>query len=142
MTTSAQLFNKLKFLKTFLGVFPLDRLPEIKSIPASLIINTDPHNEPGEHWVAVYISDIGVYFDSYGFPPLNEEIKSFLDTNTTEWTYNTVMIQGYNSYTCGQHCVLFVLLMSIGYSLMDIIHLFTNNFKTNDKIVQKIFENL
>ena len=125
-----------------MGVFPLDRLPKINTLPASLIINTDPHNEPGEHWVAVYVNKnrIGIYFDSYGLQPLNKEINNFLNIYCKCWTYNSTVIQGVTSVNCGQYCVLFVLLKSIGHSLFDIIKLFTKRFDINDKLVEKIYK--
>ena len=52
------------------------------------------------------------------------------------------MIQGYNTVTCGQYCVLFILLKTLGYNVADIIHLFTNDFNVNNEIVEKFFENL
>ena len=38
------------------GVFPSDKLPVIKTYPAGLISNTDPHDLPGTHWVAMYFT--------------------------------------------------------------------------------------
>ena len=40
----------------FIGVYPRNRLPAIKSYPASLIVNTDPSGKPGEHWLAIYFN--------------------------------------------------------------------------------------
>lgn len=144
MTFSDQLFNKLYYFKTFLGVFSRDNLPKITSFPCSLIMNTDPENKPGQHWVAIYINEneFGTYFDSYGYAPLNREFEIFLNNYCKSWTFNPIMLQGFNSYTCGEFCVLFVLLMSMGFGLLDIIHLFSTDFKTNDKIVKEIFKNL
>ena len=36
-----------------------------------MVLNKDPADEPGEHWVAVYINEDrkGEYFDSYGMTP-------------------------------------------------------------------------
>jgi Ulp1 family protease len=45
-----------------------------------VIFNTDPHNKPGVHWVAVFIDNrnkIVDYFDSLGNTP-NKNICSFL----------------------------------------------------------------
>lgn len=51
----------------FKGVFPYDTMPKLKK-GESAIINTDSHDKPGEHWVAIYrASQIQYYFfDSYG----------------------------------------------------------------------------
>jgi len=66
--------NSLKKFKTFLGAFPKDKLPKTRK-PCGLIINTDSSNNPGEHWVAIYTdNNCSEYFDSFGLPPLQEEI--------------------------------------------------------------------
>ena len=53
------------------GVFPADMLPMRWTPPATIVANTDPHSQPGSHWVAMYLDNDGhcVYFDSYGVPP-------------------------------------------------------------------------
>ena len=144
MTSSEELKNKLKYLKTFKDVVPCDRIPKIDKLPISLIINTDKHNEQGEHWVALYISNknIGYYFDSYGLPPLNKEIEDFLNNNTNAWKWNNQTIQGLNSTKCGQFSVLFILLKTIGFTFQQITNLFTNDYNKNDIIVQKLYDAL
>ena len=42
-----------KYIPNFVGVFPLNKLPQALRAPANLIVNTDTHNLPGEHWLAV-----------------------------------------------------------------------------------------
>lgn len=58
---------------SFLGVFPSDALPSerLARRPLSLIVNTHPHDRPGEHWLAIYLPDDegAEFFDSYGFSP-------------------------------------------------------------------------
>ena len=38
--------------RNFIGVFPRDRLPNVVSYPSSLIINTHPQGQPGEHCIS------------------------------------------------------------------------------------------
>ncbi len=144
MTYSEELYNKLKFLDCFYGVFSCDRLPRIEQLPASMIMNTDPHDKPGEHWVALHIDSnkFGVYFDSYGFRPLKYEFAEYLDDNCDWWVFNHTMIQGYNTITCGQYCTLFILLKALNYNLYQIITLFTNDYKVNDEIIKEIYKSL
>lgn len=55
-----------------LGVFPSDRIPtQIQTFPCGFILNTDPQNRPGNHWVAVYITSPGKgeFFYSLGRNP-------------------------------------------------------------------------
>jgi len=64
---------------SFAGVFPCDRLPLSIQNPGAVICNTDPHDKPGAHWVAMYVDgDVGEYFDSYGLPPINSNFVNFL----------------------------------------------------------------
>ena len=144
MTTNFDLNKKLQNVKCFVGSFPRDKIPRVKSLPAALIMNTDTSTQPGEHWVAVYINEdgIGEYFDSFGLKPLFREIVEYLDNNCKEWYYNNVTIQGLTSITCGQYCVLFVYLRSIGISLCQIINLFTTDYKINDEIIKSLYKEL
>lgn len=42
----------------FLGVFPRDALPPkpVKKKTFCFIINTDPSNKPGLHWLAIFVN--------------------------------------------------------------------------------------
>ncbi|GFY13354.1 hypothetical protein TNCV_2336181 [Trichonephila clavipes] len=58
--------SRVKFIKgsgtvdmaprDFLGVYPSDKIPKVKK-KAALVVNTDPHDEEGSHWLAMYIQD-------------------------------------------------------------------------------------
>jgi len=81
----------------FIGLYAADQLsPFIHTFPAAIIINTDPSNKPGEHWVAVYIfnSGHGEYFDSYDLPPYIPYHIRFLIRNCLFYTWNIRRIQG------------------------------------------------
>ncbi len=73
---SLQILNILKsdpFTKTvFTNVLPSDRLPhEMQKKPRGFVLNTDPSNRPGTHWVAMYLTaeGKGEFWDSYGEAP-------------------------------------------------------------------------
>ena len=53
------------------GVYPSDKLPVINTYPSELIADTDPHDQPGTHWIAMYFVSPweSEFFDSYGLPP-------------------------------------------------------------------------
>ncbi len=53
--------------KKFKGVFAYDVMPTLKK-GESVIINTDAHDKPGQHWVSLYRASQRQYyfFDSYG----------------------------------------------------------------------------
>ncbi len=48
------------YLDCFIGTYSRDRLPKIvESLPVGLVVNTDPSDQPGQHWVAIFINKRG-----------------------------------------------------------------------------------
>ena len=63
----------------YLGTFASDELDDIDKIdlPAAMVINTANSNQPGEHWVALYISPTSVeYYDPFGDIPSDKLLAS------------------------------------------------------------------
>ena len=55
-------------------MFARDELPDLMHMqqPFALVFNTDPHDKPGQHWLAIYGPSDGplkFFFDSFGMPP-------------------------------------------------------------------------
>ena len=89
-----------------------------------IVINTDPHDGPGQHWVAVFC-DIRpelefprmTYFDSYAQQP-EPEIRTLMKRWKSQWdatkthtqgmklTYNKTRHQ-YKDSECGMYCLYF-----------------------------------
>lgn len=65
---------------SFAGVYPRDLIPhQLRPYEKGIVVNTDPHDRPGMHWVCLYSNTpIIEYFDSYGLPPLHHEIRDFI----------------------------------------------------------------
>lgn len=131
---------------TFLGVFPSDRLPEdIKQYPASLIANVDKSNQPGSHWIAIYIDreEQGIFFDSYGNGPgyYTDSFKAFLEKNTKNYKFNTKCLQSMYSTVCGHYCLYFILMKSRRFSLETIVSRFGENKSHNDETVKQFIVN-
>lgn len=125
---------------SFLGVFSIDMLPDIKSLPASGVINTDPSYLPGSHWIAFYIDHHNVcnFFDSYGNHPKQYRLDLYFK-KCTKLNYNNFKLQSVNSEVCGHYCIYFIIAMSRGYDLCSIIDVFSKkNFKFNDFIVENL----
>ena len=97
-----------KYIPNFVGVFPLNKLPQALRAPANLIVNTDTHNLPGQHWLAVSYQKNGVVyaFDSFGFfyPSL---LKLYLNRlrRTRAVIYNRAQYQSIHEQTCALYCV-------------------------------------
>ena len=103
----------------FQGVYPVNRLP--KSCEGMYVINTDEHDQPGEHWVAVYNKE---YFDSFGVSPLDSRIIDFMDSTIQ---YNCVPLQQILTNACGFYCVYYLLERARGRSMKEIIHVLKNS---------------
>ena len=132
--------------RVFRGVFASDSLPRYieQGIPHAFIINIDRNNKPGSHWVALYIDAFGTatYFDSFGFPPYQPDIKNFIERNSYKLKNNPIIIQNIFATTCGLYCVYFVREMVKGKRLIDIIsHFHPRHTTMNDRrITQLVLE--
>ena len=121
-------------LLVFRGVYSCDTLPE-GDVCGLLVSNTDPHDKPGEHWIAMYFDgERGEYFDSFGRPP-NKLFKDYLNKHCKYWTFNDRQLQSACSRFCGHYCVYYCLLRGSGVDLHKIISSFTNDTGFNDVIV-------
>lgn len=143
-----QIFEKLakRCGDKFLGVFARDRLPSAlpPKRPLMLICNTDPHDEPGEHWIAMYFGENakGEYFDSFGqdVPPM---FKKFMKKYCSSWITNDRQLQSVLSSFCGHYCVFYCLFKYLDYNMKSISECFTQDTALNDVIVHKfVCENL
>ncbi len=123
--------------RVFNGVFPVDRINSRG--PGLYVCNTDPSQQPGEHWVVMAISQNGrgEYFDSFGLPPQKEEFSQFLKKNTSTWTYNNQCIQHPLSTVCGHYCVLYALNYAKGRSMEYLLSKFDTNLLENDSVVHE-----
>jgi len=137
-----EIFAKLKrrCAGRFLGVFARDRLPARlpPKRPLMLICNTDPHDKPGEHWIAMFLGENakGEYFDSYGRDaPLI--FKNFLNKFCTNWIRNDARLQSVISSFCGHYCAFYCLFKSLDYSMTRIVDCFTDDTSANDAMVHK-----
>ncbi|DAC80298.1 TPA_asm: adenain [Terrapene box turtle adintovirus] len=129
--------------KNFLDVFPCDWLPgrKLSQRPLGLVVNTHPHNQPGEHWLALYLAERnrGEFFDSYGHPPNSvlfpKSIMKFLNKNATDMVFHNRQLQDPRSVACGYHCVFFLHHRSKGLSFDRILKLYSNDLVQNDRMV-------
>jgi len=89
-----QIQHALQDVNSFLGVYASDLLPLSIVQAGTIIVNTDPHTEPGLNWQAIYFQNPhrtsnGYFFDSYGRYPFIPSSKISYDAivqsgNTTE----------------------------------------------------------
>lgn len=126
----------------FCGVYASDTLPSvIEHFPCGLIVNTDPQSQKGSHWLAMYFpsEDRGEFFDSYGNSPdfYREKFEIFLNNHSRVWSYNRRCLQSFDSSTCGQFCLYFIINRSRGKSMSMIVNSFSKNSSVNDHRVSE-----
>jgi|GEM_PF-3773356 len=109
--------------KGFKGTYAVDELDKIPvSDRMSFIVNTDKHDQPGQHWQAVYIDarpegDQAVeFYDSYAddpSPKLLEGIKNIVDrinpSTYLKLKHNKIKQQSEKSSSCGVMSMKFLL---------------------------------
>lgn len=120
MLTTSEISAQLKGARFFIGVFPCDRLPIVTRFPATLIVNTDPADEPGEHWIAMHLRTGHQYdfFDPFGFPPLVRELQVFAHRyGKGGQRYNSLTLQDVNTTLCGDYCICFVQCVANGIDM-------------------------
>ena len=109
----------------FRGVVPKDGLPTtIDALPVAFVCNTEDGDEPGEHWIALYLDadGRGDYFCSYGLPPRHTAFRTF--EHWSEWTHNSKILQSPLSNVRGQYCVAYVLLRCNGFPMGTFFNIF------------------
>ena len=130
--------------KVALGVFAADKLPDITSLPAAFIANTDDSTKGGQHWTAFYVSKDGKleYFDSYGLKPFERLLCKYIKKNfKNRYVHNKKRLQGPMSTTCGQYALAFIYHRCLGTSLKDFVGLFDKNeLHENDHLAKDIVE--
>jgi hypothetical protein len=141
--------NNIEYLlrnkKDFLGCFPLDRLPPFPTkFPKSIIINTDKSTLPGKHWVALVLTEKKCYyFDSFGMPLIEENIKKYLEPHYQTITYSGMRIQDSSSSYCGPFCVCFVLWVNNQVAFKNFLnHFEEDDLFSNDKKLRKYFKDM
>ena len=126
----------------FEGVYPRDCLPKDVKYPSGIICNTDPASQPGEHWICIYVDHYGVgeYFDSFGLPPLFKEFKKYLTEYCVSWIFNDKTIQSITSNVCGLYCMYYLIMRSKGFTMRELMKVFSDDCVSNDKIVVELFK--
>ena len=111
-------------------------MPEyVAPYPAAFVLNTDVAKDPGLHWVEVYqlSHDEVEFFNSFGRSLKNYKME-FLAAGKKLVHQNDIW-QSALSTVCGQYCLFFLLRRASGKSFSNILHLFTDNKFSNDKMV-------
>ena len=142
-----EIVNRLPQLKLhFQGIFATDTLPDrLTRFPAAIMCNTDPAEKRSTHWVAFWFKNMYEceLYDSFGRRPegCNEEIRTFIDNNSSICLYNNVQVQPYSAVTCGFH-VLFYLYQRARSISLNVILTLLSKFPSDDFVRTYVLKNL
>ena len=125
---------------TFNGVFSKNNLAK-KIKDGAYVIKLDEYADVGTHWIALFCSrNEIVYFDSFGFEHVPEEIKEFIGNKNMK--ANIFRVQAKDSVMCGYFCIGFIGFVLADKNLADFASLFSPyDFKKNDDIIVSYFKN-
>ena len=108
-TSDVEQLGRYKLGNKFDGVFSIDHLPMTFKKTYNLIINTDPANLPGSHWISIVVKEdkTGYVFDPLGYAP-STFIQTWLNARGIQWSCNLRKVQPDTSTLCGYYCILFL----------------------------------
>ena len=116
----------------WLGVFARDELPDLTQMqrPFAFGFNTDPHDKPGKHWIAIYGPSDGPlkFFDSFGMPPSYYGLSTSL-------VNSCISLQSMLFALCGNYTIYFIYHRSRNVSFNKIIS-FLNYLSNSDSHVK------
>ena len=123
--------------QVFYGTVPCDRLPRTlpQEGPTAYIVNTDPHDEPGRHWIAIWTEgNVSEIMDSYGLSlevyGTTDPIVEWLNRHSKYQLHNRQSLQSLFSQSCGDYALMYLIDRAEGRSMQQ----FLNRFKKNDYV--------
>jgi hypothetical protein len=129
----------------FMGVFAADEAPAWSSLqPRSCyVMNTDPGDQEGEHWLAVYKPTDGPpeLFDSFALPLTRYKSVPALADAPPGLRITPRALQSPFSYVCGHYCVYYLYYRTRG-STLDRIVRFLASRPSRDTIVREFVKRL
>ena len=126
-----------KLAQVFYGTVPCDRLPKTlpQEGPTAYIVNTDPHDEPGRHWIAIWTEgNVSEIMDSYGLSlevyGTTDPLLEWLNRHSKYQLHNRQSLQSLFSQSCGDYALMYLIDRAEGRSMQQ----FLNRFKKNDYV--------
>ncbi len=121
----------------FYGTVPCDRLRRTlpQEGPTAYIVNTDPHEEPGRHWIVIWTEgNVSEVMDSYGLLlevyGTTDPIVEWLNRHFKYQMHNGQSLQSLFSQSCGDYALMYLIDRAEGGSMQQ----FLNRFKKNDYV--------
>jgi len=113
------------------GVFARNELPT-QLLPGGYVVNSEDRESPGQHWMAVYVTEDGLmeFMDSLGRKPTDYKLN-------LNCTYYSAPVQQNSSDSCGLYVLYYLYWRSRGIPMHVIMA--TLNNKNNDATVKAHF---
>ena len=132
----------------FYGTVACDRLPKKpeKIKPCAYIVNTDPHDKPGKHWLGIWTSGvICEVMDSYALPldvyQTTQPLQDWLNTNWKHVIFNEQSLQSLYSKSCGDYALMYLKDRAAGRGLYDFLKRFSrHDYVYNDHKVGQMLK--
>ena len=135
----------------FYGTVPCDKLPRHpqKDRSVGYIVNTDSHDRPGRHWIALWTTSENVceIFDSYVLPlQVYETTQPLIDWINTYWKYvvrSSKSLQSLYSHSCGDYALMYLRHRARRKDISKFLKLFSrHDFVANDHKVGQMLKKL
>ena len=130
--------------KAFYDVLSIDDLPAyIPRYPIFIVVNTQSHNLPGQHWIVVFIDKDkrGEVFDSLALPP-SILLSRWMNRFSRSWRMNTLSFQHPLSGTCGGFVIYYILHRLKVSRLDDITRTLSRKLYENDERIVSFYDAL
>jgi len=145
-----EFFSDRKKYPNFGGVISADEIGSLpKHLPIGFVLNLDPSDKPGSHWVSIYIDGDSInYYDSFGDEPTNQiknDIQKYLKSMKIpvllKFKVNKVKDQSPTSFHCGYFAIRFLDEMFRGIPF-SVATNFKDNHKEGERVIQEEFDYL
>ena len=122
-------------------VIPYDLLPNPMPKRRLYVLNLDPSDAPGSHWVCVSSLEAPrsvFFFNSYADPPPSEILPNLTSTASTI-VFNDRILQSLTSATCGQMVIIVCLLLARQFTPLEVLDHFPTGSKGAGHYINDIF---
>ena len=121
-------------------MYPIDRIPVNLPHDSLVIVNLDPSDKRGSHWIVIHHISKGKveHFDSLGNKP-DIKIHNSLTANSITYKYNNRRLQNFFTETCGLYCIYYSYYSARGKIMEEILNDFSSNLKHNEIIVKGFY---
>jgi len=120
------------------GIYACDQLPNVVVLPSVIVVNTDPADQPGRHWICMFFDEdgYGEFFDSFGLSP-KRIFERYMDRKCIAWTYNKKQMQSLVSRFCGHYCIWYCVMKFRKASLYELERIMSTDTGLNDFLVHR-----